>query len=312
MYKKQGSLYYSPSDLTRYMDSPYASWMDRLVIEQPDIPSEKDPGDPLMRLLAHKGYAHEDALEATLTGQGLSLIKIESGSKEEKREQTLVAMHEGVDVIVQARLELDDFGGFADFLVKVSGPSQLGDYHYEVWDTKLATKIKPTFVIQLCCYAEMLESIQGYLPAFITVALGNGEQTKLRTRDYFYYYQSLKAAFLNCQNNFDPDKAADPAESRNWANWSGVAEQLLIEKDHLFQVANITRGQIKKLNQANIATMQQLADTTLGHVSGINPGVLEKLKSQAAIQKQSVDNETPHSQPNPHNLLQNCGKYSLA
>ena len=29
-------------------------------------------------------------------------------------------------------------------------------------------------------------------------------------------------------------------------------------------------------------------------------------------QNHSLDNETPHSQPNPHNLLQNCGRYSLA
>jgi predicted RecB family nuclease len=276
------------------MGSPFASWMDRFVIEQPDQAPDKDPDDALMGMLAQKGYAHEDAMEATLTEQGLSLVKIDSGSKEEKREQTISAMNDGIDIIVQARLELDQFGGFADFLVKVSGQSQLGDYHYEVWDTKLANKIKPTFIIQLCCYAEMLEAIQGCRPEIITVALGNGEKVRLRTSDFYYYYQSLKSAFLLDQNNFDPDIRPDPADSKSWADWSDFAEQLLTEQDHLFQVANITRGQIKKLNHAGITTMQQLADSALSHVSGINPAVLEKLKSQASIQKESNGYEVPH------------------
>ena len=294
MYKKQGCIYFSPSDLTRYMASPFASWMDRFVIEQPDQKPEKDPDDALMELLANKGYAHEDALEATFDGQGLSVIKIQGDSQEEKYENTREAMNAGKDVIVQARLELEQFGGFADFLVKVAGQSQLGDYHYEVWDTKLANKIKPTFLIQLCCYAEMLEAIQGLRPEYITVALGNGENIRLRTSDFYFYYLSLKSAFLYDQNNFNPNQRPDPADSKNWADWSNIAEQLLIEQDHLFQVANITRGQIKKLNHAGIVTMQQLADSTIEHVSGVNPAVLEKLKSQASIQKQSAGGETPH------------------
>ena len=58
----------------------------------------------------------------------------------------------------------------------------------------------------------------------------------------------------------------------------------MIEKDHLFQVATITKGQIKKLNQAGINTMQELATTDIEYVPGINTIVLEKLKAQAKIQ----------------------------
>ena len=72
---------------------------------------------------------------------------------------------------------------------------------------------------------------------------------RLRTSDYFYYYQTLKASFLHDHNNYSPDNRPDPADSKNWADWSKYAESLMIEKDHLFQVATITKGQIKKLNQ---------------------------------------------------------------
>lgn len=298
MYKQHGQFHYSPSDLTRYMESPFASWMDRFSIEYPDQAPKKDPADALTSSLAQKGYAHEDALEAVFVAQGRAVVKIEGESAEEKRASTLEAMHQGVDVIVQARLELMPFEGYADFLVKVqhaegAEPSLLGNWHYEVWDTKLANKLKPTFIIQLCCYAQMLESVQGRLPEFITVALGNGEHERLRTKDYFYYYQTLKSSFVTDQRNFDPSVRPDPADSKNWGDWSDFAEALLVEKDHLFQVATITKSQIKKLRQAGINTMQELADSTVEHVPGFNPAVLEKLKAQASIQKRSAGDDIP-------------------
>jgi predicted RecB family nuclease len=299
MYKNIEQLYYSPSDLTRYMGSPFSSWMDRCLIEYPEQTPEKDPADALMSSLAQKGYAHEDALEAAFIKQGGSLVKIEGESAEVKSAKTLEAMRKGTDVIVQARLELEQFGGYADFLIKVTHangdqPSLLGNWHYEVWDAKLTKKIKPTFVIQLCCYTEMLKSIQGRKPEFITVALGNGENKRLRTSDFYYYYQTLKSSFINDQNHFTLNNRPDPADSKNWGNWSNVAESILLEKDHLFQVATITKGQIKKLNQVSIHTMQQLVDSNLEYVSGINPIVLGRLKSQATIQKRSAGNDIPH------------------
>lgn len=155
-------------------------------------------------------------------------------------------MQNGVEVIVQARLALGQFAGFTDLLVKVTHgpehlPSRLGNWHYEVWDTKLASHVKPTFIIQLCCYAQMLESIQGYLPQNITVALGNGEMQVLKTYDFYYYYLNLKAIFLKEHAIFHLDHCPDPSDSKSW---SSHAEQILFDKDHLVQVASITKGQI--------------------------------------------------------------------
>ena len=96
-------------------------------------------------------------------------------------------MVDGAEVIAQAYLELDNFGGIADFLIKVEGESTLGDYHYEIWDTKLSKKMKPYFAIQLCCYAEMLESEQGRRPEKVAVVLGDDEVTHLRVKDYYGY-----------------------------------------------------------------------------------------------------------------------------
>jgi predicted RecB family nuclease len=293
MIKTKSGYTYSPSDLTLYMFSPFASWMSRFVLEQPHESPDKDEDDQLMILLQQRGYAHEDALEAQLVSEGKTLLKIEAATNQEKCQATLNAMHSGIDVIVQGRLELPPFAGYSDFLIKTPGDSLLGEYHYEVWDTKLSSALKPSFVVQLCCYAQMLEAVQGARPQFITVALGNGEKATLRTEDYYFYYLGLKQTFLDMQAEFTVDNKPDPADSKNLGQWSNYAEGLLLERDHLFQVAGITRGQIKKLNAAGIETMQQLVETTQPSLKGIATSVFRRLGQQASIQTRSKNKEVP-------------------
>ena len=72
----------------------------------------------------------------------------------------------------QAYLENGPLNGIADFLVRAPGRSELGDFHYQAWDAKLAHRSKPYFLIQLCAYAEMLEEAQDRLPGHVGVVLG--------------------------------------------------------------------------------------------------------------------------------------------
>ena len=167
------------------------------------------------------------------------------------------------------------------------------DSHYEVWDTKLAHHIKPTFVIQLCCYAEMLCAIQGVLSKHITVALGNQQNIQIKTLDCFAYYDAVKSDFLQEQAQFNIEVMPDPANYKSWGQWSDYAQNTLIERDHLFQVANITYSQIKKLNQAGINTLTELTQSPVEHIKEIQPNTFQRLKKQAILQKQSIGLEPP-------------------
>ena len=104
----------------------------------------------------------------------------------------------------------EDFAGYPDFLVRVESPSELGAWSYEPWDTKLARHPKPYFLVQLCCYAEMLERAQGVRPQWLRIVPGGPgrEPAPFRTDDFFYYYGALKSAFLDQQRAFDPRPAA--------------------------------------------------------------------------------------------------------
>jgi len=129
-------------------------------------------------------------------------------------------MKQGFDVIFQASLKLGQsediqFLGHSDYLRKVSTPSDFGDYSYEVWDAKLASHVKPYFITQLCCYAQMLEQIQGIRPKEIAVILGNGKIERLLTNDFYYYYLSIKSQFVKFHQNFsllNPEEPANSAE----------------------------------------------------------------------------------------------------
>ena len=300
MYKANGTIHYSPSDLTLYMDSPFASWMERYYLEYPQDCPEQDPLDPLLGALQEKGYAHESGLIESLRDDGRLLQDIGDIVSEDKYAATISAMQQGIDVIVQGRLESSTLSGFADFIVKVPGESKLGSYHYEVWDAKLSHTVKPSFLIQLCCYADMLETIQGICPTEISVVLGNKDRRQFQTSDFIYYYKSLLANFLSSMDNFGPNTKPDPAKSKTWGRWSNYATQMLTDQDHLFQVANITKSQMKNLSSAGINSMQQLVESTVTSVSGLRNDTLDRLRSQASLQKQSINIKTPKFQVLPH------------
>lgn len=291
MYVESGQLIFSPSDLTQYMESSFASWMEHLVLVQPELLSEVDEEDAMMMLLQRKGSAYETDILSMFEAQGYHIVKLQRMA--DSISTTRLAMQSGVDIIYQAALMLPPFKGFADFLVKVQGESLLGNYHYEVWDTKLSKNVKPYFIIQLCCYAEILESIQGKRPENIVVVLGNGKQLRLRTDDYYFYYQNLKKKFIQAHSQFSFINRPDPSDSNSWGRWSNYAEKLFLEADHLHQVATITKSQIKKLNKAGIRTMHELASMEHIRIKGINSSVVERLKAQAIIQKDSIGQDVP-------------------
>lgn len=300
MQIKDKELFFSPSDLITFMDSAFASHMERWRLHDPTVADLLDPEDEILKTLQQKGYAHEDAFLEELKSEEKSVLLIERASPGIMQERTREAMQSGIDVIAQAYLELDNFGGLADFLVKVPGTSDLGDFHYEVWDTKLSKKMKPYFAVQLCCYAEMLEHEQGVRPENVAIVLGSKEVVSLRVQDYSAYYKSLKAAFLDYQANWTADEEPDPAESVSFGRWSKYAEEILSKRRHLSLVANITRTQIKRLESAGIKNIDALAITQLKAIPKLSGDIFERLKAQAQIQIGSENLDRPSFRVLPH------------
>ena len=69
-------------------------------------------------------------------------------------------MRDGAEVIYQATFAREDWRGLADFVIRIDEPSDLGDWSYEAWDTKLARSAKPAAVLQLVFYSQEIARIQ--------------------------------------------------------------------------------------------------------------------------------------------------------
>ena len=278
MRKHQGRILYSPTDLIRFMESPFASWMERLRLEDPAraIPDEKsDDAD----LIAKTGDKHEARFLQSLVDGGRDIASIPKSDIQQALELTRQAIAAGREVIYQGALSMDRFGGFTDFIVRGE------DGRYEIWDTKLARKTKPYHLIQLCCYAEMLAPLNGGLPETIRVVLGNQHTAPYRTADFFHAYLQLKSAFLDQMDGFFVDaKRPLPDPRADHRQWTSHADAWLAACDHLVQIAGINISQIRKLEAAGLDTAQKLSDSTLTRIPKMNDEIFVKIQAQARIQ----------------------------
>jgi predicted RecB family nuclease len=295
--KTNGLMRFSPSDLMAFMDSHFQTWMNRFAVEFPEDPiiKSKDVDDDMKVLLQEHGYKHEDQYVSTIMKMVPNSSKLpDKLSNNEKYLLTKKLMQDGKDYIFQARLEKDNFAGFADVLIKKEGPSLLGNHYYEPWDTKLSRSMKASYAIQLCCYGEMLELIQGDIANLGGgIILGDNSEQSLNLTNYKYYYQSLKKAFLEQQKTFNEKEIPDPAKYANHGVWGEYAAEILDQRDHLSLVARITRNQIKILEQNGINTVQELSVFKKKRIPKLNDEILERLVDQAGLQVESRGLDKP-------------------
>ncbi|HRI04910.1 MAG TPA: TM0106 family RecB-like putative nuclease [Pyrinomonadaceae bacterium] len=280
MRKNEGQLIFSPSDLVQYLASPFASWMDRLCLENPGaiVPDERTEDQ---KLIAETGNQHERAVLDEFKASGAGLLEISSRNFTDALAETRAAVEGKAPIIYQAALASDRFAGFADFMI-LDYPEQ-----YQIWDTKLARSPKPYYAIQLCCYSEMFAATAGVpMPEKFGIILGSNDKVEFRTEDFIHYYRHIRDNFLLMQDGFTGimDDCPEPLPRADHGRWTSHAEKYFDERDHLVRVAGITVGQIKKLKIAGIATMADLADASGTSVPKLAANSLEKLAAQARLQ----------------------------
>ena len=278
MKKISGQLVFSPSDLNRYLASPFASWMDRLHLENPKAEEPDEESDD-QKLIAQTGDQHEAAVLKDFRAAETGLVEVSKDG--DAVQATLRAIESLAPVIYQAALECGRFSGFADFL-KLDAAGR-----YQVWDTKLARSPKPYYAIQLCCYSEMLAATTGGpMPKSFGIILGTKDRVEFPVEDFIHYYRRIKANFLAMQDGFTGDLAdrPEPLPRADHGRWTTHAEEFFTKADHLVQVAGITTGQIKKLKRAGILTVAGLADAAGKTVAKLSAESLDKLVAQARLQ----------------------------
>ena len=275
---------FSSKDLIAFLEGDFAAWCERHHADSahgtftfvPDIKDEE------MELVIRRGLEHEAAHLKHLKSAEPNLVQIPRAKS--AHADTLTAMHNGAPIIFQGELHSPPWMGIADFLHRIPVPSQLGDFAYEPWDTKLARTPKPYFILQLCAYADMLESVQGHRPECFGFILGDNSTAEFQTKDFWNYYQRLKHSFESFHHHWTEADRPDPALDRTHGRWTATAERLLAEVDDLSLVAGIARSQVIRLRDAGIDTVAKLAASTQADVQRMTRATLDKLQQQAEMQ----------------------------
>lgn len=275
-----GRILLSASDLMRFMGCTHATALD-LAHMRGQGPAPREDSDDAA-LLQKQGDAHEAAHLAKLKASGVSVVEIARSDLADNAQATRAVLAGGPQIVFQGALLGDNWGGWSDFLERVERPSNLGPFSYEVTDTKLKRRPHPKHVLQLVLYSDLLTQIQGIAPEFAHVELGDGSRARLRLADYQAYARMARQrleTFLESPGLTRPIPCADCALCR----WGDHCESQWLVEDSLFNVANINRSQVKKLETAGIATMEALAG--LDHpIRGMAENTQARLVTQARLQ----------------------------
>ncbi len=289
MHQTSEGLSLAPTDLGNFLGCRHLSVLDLGAARGSDRPPFRP--SPMLEDLQKKGMEHEKAYLDWLRGKGLVIVDAAGRDSQ----ATIAEMRAGVDVIYQAALSDDRWAGHADFLRKVPAPSHLGDWSYEVYDTKLARDTRAATILQLCVYSQLLEKIQGIRPALMHVVTPGRDFKSLEYRvdDYGAYFRLLAGqmdTFLGNPATTYPERVP----RCDYCAWWPDCEKRRRGDDHLCYVAGISRGQIESLRSEGVECLADLA--TLDPVPTPSRGsqaALVRVRDQARVQKRGRDTGKP-------------------
>jgi len=276
-----GNIRLSPSDLSNFLGCAHLVNLE-LEVAEGKRKSAYRP-DPLLELMRQRGQEFEASYLAHLQQTRSSVRDL----RQQPFEATVDAMKRGIDVISQATLTDGNWKGVADFLIKKAGISTLGNYYYEVYDTKLSQHTRNSAVLQLCYYTMVVEKVQGPVAEYMYIVKpGLDFQPEVfRYDDFKSYFQqsrrSLEQAVLNPQPSY-PVPVAHCSICNYWMECKAVRRK----DDHLSLVAGIRSAQVESLQEQAITTVVAFADEhlKLRRPDRGNLEALERKQEQARVQ----------------------------
>jgi predicted RecB family nuclease len=288
------TLILSATDLTSHLACAHLVQQRRAAVEsrRGSLPAGADPHAALIQA---RGEAHEAEQLEKLRGEITRFVDLSALPPATDRaalqigaDATREAIGEGADLIYQAPLFDGRRQGRVDFLRRVPGESNLGNFAYEVLDTKLARQVKPHFVHQLCLYSELLAGVQGTAPGYGHVILGDGTSVAVELRRYSALHRHVVSQLEELVALPPRDTYPEPVAHCDVCKLFAECRQRLIDDDHLSLVATARRENREDLVRAGISTVAALAGTTPSdRADSLGTERFEYLRRQASLQVES-------------------------
>ena len=283
---KNGKFFISPSDLNNFVACKYTA-LNEIKFHNKEIKKNEDKAND--KLWKEMGIEHEKKHFKILKDKHKKSISIKSDLDEKDRfNDTVRAIQKGYDLIYHAYLIDENFRGEADFLIKCNTPSELGDYSYEVYDTKITRNLKPRHVTQITAYSDMLGKIQKLMPEKMYLIDGSDELHSFKIIEYIELFNHGKKEFVKFLSNKNKEKLyPEKCSYCDLCNWKDECDQIWEKDNYINLVDGLNKSQIEKLKKNKVRTVEQLAKTKLISTDlKINPESFEKIKSQAKLQEE--------------------------
>jgi len=143
--------------------------------------SERRPAQPWEEFAAQRGRDFEAAFVRDL---GVVSPAYPERDFDAGGAATLALLRAGAPWIHQAVLMAGDGLGLPDLLRRVSGSSDLGDWHYEVIDVKTSGRPRGEQILQVVFYTHLLAAVQGRMPEHGALVLKDGREERFAIADY--------------------------------------------------------------------------------------------------------------------------------
>ncbi len=221
---------YTSSDLRLYFESPFASWMEHYAKAVPnsDVVYSADAPEP-----DTPPATENRRFVGQLRQRGHTIVEVDpEGGLARRQMDTVNAMGEGTQFIFDPWLVVLPMAGSIDFLMRNSGRSVLGDFHYLPARLCQDTGELADLPIELCLLVDMLEQIQGVSPEEIIQITepnsANPHINRVKAAPFMAEYRALRDDYLRSQREFDPNSPPpNPAQSRHFGRWTKFAEKIL-------------------------------------------------------------------------------------
>jgi uncharacterized protein len=285
MQRHGNQLVYSPSDLGNFVACEHLAQLDLAAA----LGESKRPyfSNAYVDLIARKGDEHEKSFLEALRAEGHGIAEVglgRNGGFAAAAEKTAAEMRAGSKYIYQAVFLTDGWHGIADFLERIDRPSALGDWSYQVLDTKLARHPRPEHALQLCFYSHAVEQIQKTAPEIAYVVLGTRDRFPVKIANVSAYFRRLQRRFSDAMVA-RAETIPYPCDHCLMCGYQTICEERWEREDHLVRVAGIRRDQISRLTSAGLATLTALAQARPDtRVAKIPVATFEALRNQAALQ----------------------------
>lgn len=247
--------------------------------------------------LYERGRKHEKDYFTSLKKKYKNFVEIK-GDRDHQKQQTDKAMKSGKELIYQGRLANGSWSGRSDFLIKTSNKTNLGNYGYEVTDTKISSNPTPYHLVQISSYSDLLSKFQGHMPDKMHLILKGNKQFSVPTKEAMDYYLVNKKDFEAFLNS-DYKKITKPEKCSFCpiCDYEDTCKSIWKQEDNLNRIAGIHKSHIKKIKNYKISTVHQFAKlNNKTKIPDLTDEKFTKIHNQAQLQlhKEKTD-ENKHS-----------------